>query len=359
MGKYSAEIFVGMDVSDKNVEIFVLKGAREDGEGAKIVNSHESLSEFARIFHEPSKVKIALETGAHSTWMAEQLIEDGFSVVVADARQLRMIWKSEKKSDARDAEMLARILRADPKLLGAVSLKDKTSRASLALIKARDCLVKTRTKIINTVRGVLKSEGILSSAITVDNFGKNVLEIVPEELFSALAGLVAEVRNIESLIRDYDKKTAALCRDSEPCKRVSQIKGVGPLTSAIFVLTIEDAERFKSGQRLASYLGLVPRRDQSGETDKQLPITKSGSKILRWTLIQAANYILGPFGDKDCDLRKFGERIASRGGKNSRKKAKVAVARKLAVLMLKLWKTGEKYDPQHSQRKKSAAKKAA
>jgi transposase len=170
---------------------------------------------------------------------------------------------------------------------------------------------------------------------------------------------VEQIAKLDAELKNYDKQLARMMKAFDGCKEVSQIKGVGPVTSLSFVLTLGDPGRFQNGERLASYIGLAPRRDQSGETDKQCHISKAGSTLLRRNLVQAAHYVMGPFGDKDCDLRKFGERIAARGGKSAKRRAVVAVARKLAVLMLKLWKSREEYDPQWSKRKERPRKDMA
>jgi len=348
MGKYNTGLFVGMDVSDKNIKVYTLTGREEVGAKADVANTRESLNAFAASFPEPSKVRIAMETGGHSNWLADFLRSKKLDVTVADARKLRAIWGSEQKCDDRDAEMLARLLRADPKLLNSVKVKDREARDALTMVKARDCLAGLRTKLINTIRGLLKSEGVSSSEIDAGSFGVKVRQIVPKTLLGALKPLIDEIVRLDSSLKDFDKKILRLRKEFEGCEAVSQIKGVGPVTSLTFTLTVGDPERIKSGGRLASYIGLVPRRNQSGETDRQCHITKAGSLLLRKYLVQAAHYVMGPFGDRDCDLRRFGERIAARGGKNAKRRAIVAVARKLAVLMLKLWKTGGEYDPQFS-----------
>jgi transposase len=359
MGKYSAELFVGMDVSDKSVEIYILPKDAEEGKSLKVKNDQRSLTAFAESFVRPSSVKLALETGTHSSWQAELFRGKGIETVVANARDLRMIWASDKKDDREDAKKLARLLRADPKLLHGVEVKAKGRRDALAVVKARDCLSRCRTKLINTVRGLLKSEGVDSSEIKAAGFGSKASALIPAELKAALDPLVAQISNLDFELKSYDKQLARMMKEFDGCTEVSQIKGVGPVTSIAFVLTVGEADRFQNGERLASYVGLTPKRDQSGETDKQCHISKTGSKLLRRNLVQAAHYIMGPFGDKDCDLRKFGERIAARGGKNAKKRAVVAVARKLVVLMLKLWKSRGKYEPQYSKRKERPRKDKA
>ena len=146
-------------------------------------------------------------------------------------------------------------------------------------------------------------------------------------------------------IKKFDKQIEHICTEQYPeTELLRGIKGVGPLTALAFILTLEDPTRFDKSRQVGCFLGLTPRRDQSGETDKQLRITKAGNPYLRRLLVGSAQYILGPFGE-DCNLRKFGLRLASRGGKNAKRRAVVAVARKLAVLMHRLWQHGLIYDP--------------
>ena len=116
------------------------------------------------------------------------------------------------------------------------------------------------------------------------------------------------------------------------------------MTALAYLLTLEEPGRFEQSRSVGAYVGLTPRRDQSGQTDKQLRITQCGDGYLRQLLVTSSHYILGPFGP-DSDLRRYGLRIAERGGKNAKKRAVVAVARKLAVLLHHLWKTGVDYEP--------------
>jgi transposase len=136
-----------------------------------------------------------------------------------------------------------------------------------------------------------------------------------------------------------------LCQEHYPeTHHLRQVSGVGPITALAYVLTLDDPDRFRKSREVAPALGLVPKRDQSGDRDPQLRITKTGDSYLRRLLVGSAQYILGPFGP-DCDLRRWGLKLAQRGGKNAKKRAVVAVARKLAVLLHHLWVTGEVYDP--------------
>ena len=241
--------------------------------------------------------------------------------------------------------MLARIARFDPQLLYPIRHRGKDAQVDLAVIKARETLMKSRSALISHCRGIVKSFGQRISQCDAGTFHRRLEAEMPEELRIALSPLVDTLRYLTAQIRDYDREIDALCQNKYPeTQRMRQIRGVGPVTALTFALTLEDASRFKNSRSVGPYLGLVPKRDQSGETDKQLGITKAGNEYLRTLLVNCAQYILGPFGE-DCDLRRFGEKLAARGGKNAKKRAIVAIARKTAVLMHYLWKTGDEYKP--------------
>ena len=155
------------------------------------------------------------------------------------------------------------------------------------------------------------------------------------------------LNELTTQIKQFDKSISEIAETKYPqAKWIQQIHGVGPITSLCFVLHIEDPNRFAAKKRrdVGAYLGLVPRRDQSGQTDKQLPISKAGNSYLRTLLVQSAQYILGHFGP-DCDLRRHGLKLAARGGKAAKKRAIIAVARKLSVIMLSLWQNQSEYQP--------------
>ena len=337
------KIYFGLDISQKTIEIFSLIGEKSVAFG-KISNNQNSLTEFFNKIPAPAaSVTIALETGTHSAWISRLLEERGYEVIVAHARDLAFIYKGDKKSDRIDAEKLARVARADKKLLHPVKLIDKNRQEDLLAIKARDLLVKERTCIVNAIRGFLRSFGIDDTEYTLDTLNKMYLKL-PKEIRFNLKGLFSTLTALTSCIKEYDKRIEKLAKKYPETEILQQIKGVGPLIALSFALIIGEADRFSS-KECASYIGLVPKRDQSGDVDKQLGISKCGNKLLRRLLIQGAQYIMGPFGE-DCDLRDFGNRIAQRGGSIARKKAKVAVARKLAVTMLALWRNPVvKYDP--------------
>ena len=150
---------------------------------------------------------------------------------------------------------------------------------------------------------------------------------------------------VSDCIQVYDERIEKLGREKYGhTELLRQVKGVGPLTSLAYVLTLENPDRFAKSRDVGPYLGLVPKQEESGDSQPQLGISKAGDVMLRRLLVGSAHYILGPFGP-DTDLRRYGLRLCERGGKNAKKRAAVAVARKLAVLLHRLWISGEVYEP--------------
>lgn len=244
--------------------------------------------------------------------------------------------------------MLAMICRLEPRLLWPVRHRNLNAHNDLEVIKARDILVQSRTKLINHVRSVIKGFGERLPKCSSASFSTRVYEQIPKPLLPALRPLLDTVANITVRIRHLDQQIDCLTSERYPeAQALHQVKGVGPVTALTYILTIEDPHRFTKSRMVGPYLGLTPRRDQSGATDKQLRITKAGNVYLRKLLVGCAHYIMGPFGP-DSDLKRHGMAIAARGGKNARRRAVVAVARKLSVLLHRLWVSGEKYDPLHA-----------
>jgi transposase len=215
----------------------------------------------------------------------------------------------------------------------------------LSLLRSRESLVKARTQLVNHTRGMVKGFGVRLPQCSTESFARKVREELPAALCPALMPVLDSIQDLSQRIRSYDQEIERLAAEEYPeTKTMRQIKGVGALTALAFVLTLEDPRRFSTSREVGACLGLVPRRDQSGDHDPERHITKTGDAYLRRLLIGSAQYILGPFG-QDSRLRRWGLRLAERGGKNAKKRAAVAVARKLAVLLHKLWVTGEDYLP--------------
>jgi transposase len=344
---------IGMDLGDKSHEVYVLN---QDGERVlqdQVVNTKVAIRKF---FTPYKGALVVIEAGTHSAWVSRELEALGCEVLVGNPRKLRAIWSSERKSDVRDAEMLARIGRMDRKLLYPIHHRGKEAQQDLAVLKARDMLVRSRVHLVGHVRSTVKTMGERLPSWSTECFASKAKDALPPELVPALLPMLEEIASMTERIRAYDKKIASLIKQRHPdANRLNQVPGVGPVTSLTYVLSLEDAGRFKKSRTVGAYLGMAPRRDQSGQTDKQLRITKTGDNSLRRLLVGCAQYILGPFGE-DCELQRFGRKIATRGGKNAKRRAAVAVARKLSVLLHRLWVSGETYDPEYqTNRKKKAA----
>lgn len=329
-------------MGDKNHKAVSLSEIGEVLEQVEVACTPEAVREF--LAKRPGAL-LAIETGTHCRWVCHVAEELGHEVLVGNARKLRMIWGSSRKNDWNDAEMLARVARADRKLLAPVTLRDGDSQSLLRLVKSRDVLVRCRTAIVNQVRGFCKAEGARLGKCSSESFVRRKFDL-PEAVRAVAAPLFDALEEIGRKVALYDKMISeSLVRiRREESEVLMSVDGVGPVTTAAFLACVGDPATFSSARDAGPYFGLVPRQDQSGETDRQKRISKEGNEVVRRLLVTCANYIMGPFG-KDCDLRRHGLKIAERGGKNARRRAKVAVARKLAVTMLSMLRNKSMYRP--------------
>jgi len=265
---------------------------------------------------------------------------------VANPRKIPLIYREKNKSDDKDAQKLARLGRFDPELLSPIKHRSLDTHTDLSVIKARDTLVRARASLVNVVRSTVKAFGErLPSGGSTDAFPKKAVPLIPVPLRKSLMPLLDTVSQLTETIRGYDRQIDELSEKKYPETGVlKQVAGVGALTALTYVLVIEDPNRFRKSRTVGAFLGCTPRRDQSGEVDKDLPITKAGNRLMRRLLVSAAHYILGRRGP-DTDLKRYGQRLLARGGSAAKKRAVVAVARKLAVLLHRLWVTGEVYEP--------------
>ncbi len=344
-------ITIGMDLGDKFHIAVVFDGEGNELETAKVTNTKIGVSNFFKLY---KSAKVAMEAGTHSPWISRLLDEMGLTVYVGNPRKLRLIWDSTDKSDTRDARILGMVCRVEPRLLHPLHHRGSQAQADLATIKSRNMLVKSRTQLINHIRGIIKANGDRLPKCSSTSFAKRCETLVPSELRPALKFLFKTISHLNEQIAELGHQMDKLSIERYPeTQYLRQVTGVGPITALCFVLTIEDPSRFAKSRQIGPFLGLTPRQDQSGEIDKQLPITKAGNTYLRQLLVGSAHYIMGPFGP-DSSLRLHGLSIALRGGKNAKKRAVVAVARKLAVLLHRLWVTGEEYQPFYGMDKKVA-----
>jgi transposase len=343
-----------MDIGDRYSKVCVVDEV--DGEVVVVEETRirTKQADVARYFGFREPMVVAMEVGTHSPWMSRMIRESGHEVIVANARKLRFIFDNDQKCDDADAEAIARVARADRKLLHPLEHRPEEDAAAMSLLRSREALVRTRTALINHVRGTVKSNGERMPGCASYRFHK-LADALPAGLTSSLGPVMAAIEVVNEQIKELDRKIEQVSRESYPETEVlRQVPGVGPIIALMFVLVIADPERFRHARSAGPYLGMVPRRDQSGDNDPQLRIAKTGNPYLRRLLVSAAHYILGPFGP-DSDLRRHGMKIAERGGKRAKKRAAVAVGRKLAVLLLTLLKTGEDYKPLRQANRKVGA----
>ena len=333
---------LGLDLGDRTHYVCVLDATGEMVREGTLPNTRPAL---AKLLADYPRATVALEAGTHSPWISRYLTDLGAQVIVANPRKLHAISKNERKSDRRDAQMLARLARVDPALLHPIQHGTAQAQHDLLGLKLRDALVRTRVSLINAIRFTLKSLGHPMRNPSSESFHKTVLADVPADCRPVIQPLVTVLVQVTEQIKGMERDLVQRSKKEYPAtQRLQQIAGVGPLTALCFVLKIGDPQRFSRGRDVGAYLGLCPRRDQSGGTDKQLRISKCGDGLLRRLLVSAAHYVLGPFGPP-CALREHGQRLAGTGSAREKKRAIIAVARKLAVLLLSLWKHGTDYEP--------------
>jgi len=346
------QLTIGLDLGDRASHYCILNEAGEVILESKLATAPKGIEEvFSRI----PRSRIALETGTHSPWVSRQLTQLKHEVIVAHARNVRLIGESSRKDDQLDARMLARLARIDPGLLGPVRHRSAKAQIHLTVIRARAALVSTRTALVNAARGLTKSYGQRLRKCGTEQMNRETAQGLSQELRDALDPLLGEIESLNERIAEYDKRIERIAKEVYPQVAVlKQVKGVGPLIALTFVLTLDDPHRFRRSRDVGCFLGLRPGRRNSGMSEPQLHISKEGDRYLRTLLVQGAHYILGPFGE-DSDLRRWGLKLAERGGKNAKKRAVVAVARKLAVLLHKLWVSGEVYEPLRNNHKVETA----
>jgi transposase len=336
------QLTIGLDLGDRWSFYCVLNERGEVLREGKLPTTPEAMK---RTFEKFPVSRIALETGTHSPWISRLLTELRHEVIVAHAQKVQFITKSSRKDDRHDAWTLARLARIDPELLGPVRHRSAQAQIHLTVIRARAELVSARTALINAARGLAKSYGERLPKRGSQQVGRELAAQLSTALREVLEPLLQGVESLNERIREYDQRIEQIAQDVYPeVALLKQVKGVGTQIALTYILTIDDPYRFSKSREVACFLGLRPGRRNSGQSEPQKGISKEGDRYLRTMMVQGAHYILGPFGE-DSDLRRWGLKLAERGGKNAKKRAVVAVARKLAVLLHRLWVGGEVYEP--------------
>jgi transposase len=333
---------VGVDLGDQWSHYCILGLEGETLAEGQLRTTQEDIAEF---FQALNAARVVFEVGTHSPWVQDVICGCGHEVLVANPRLMEGSKRRKRKNDRIDANKLARLGRVDPKSLHPIQHRSREVRQDLVVLRARAALVAARTELINATRGLVKSMGKRLPKSSSPSFAQKAEEAVPVEIREALLPLVRMAAALSECIQGYDEKIEKLGGEKyEHTALLRQVKGVGPITALAYVLTLENPDRFGKSRDVGPYLGLVPKQEDSGESQPQLGISKTGDTMLRKLLVGSAHYILGPFGP-DTDLRRYGLRLCERGGQNAKKRAAVAVARKLAVLLHCLWVSGEVYEP--------------
>lgn len=325
---------VGLDLGDRFIHYCVLNREGEVIEEGRMQNSESALRKH---FAEESVMRIAMEAGTHSPWVSRLVKRWGHQVVVANPRKIRAITGSESKNDRNDAEQLARFAAFDPKLLCPIEHRSEQRQQDLNLIHARATLVRARTMIINVVRGLVKSAGGRLPSCSTESFAERTRAAIPATLSEVTMPLVKQVGLLTDQIGLMDKQIDKLDKKYPEISLLRSAPGVGPVVAACYVLTLDSPNVLGDNRQAGAFLGLRPAQSQSGGSDPQRRITKTGNNYLRSLLVQSAQYILGRHGS-DSALRRWGLKLASSGGKRGKKRAIVAVARKLAVILHSMWR---------------------
>ncbi|HEY6845463.1 MAG TPA: IS110 family transposase [Terracidiphilus sp.] len=326
---------VGLDLGDRFIHYCVLNQEGEVMEEGRMQNSESVLDKH---FAGESVMRIAMEAGTHSPWVSRLLKRLGHQVLVANPRKIRAITGSESKNDRNDAELLARFAAYDPKLLSPIEHRSQQRQQDLNLLCARSTLVRARTMIVNVVRGLVKSAGGRLPSCSTESFAKRVAGSIPTPLGEVCLPLLKQIGQLTAQIDRMDKQIEQLARKYSEISVLKTVPGVGPVVAACYVLTLDRPDVLGDNRQAGAFLGLRPRQSQSGDSDPQRRISKTGNSYLRSLLVQSAQYILGRFGP-DSALRRWGLKLAASGGKRGKKRALVAVARKLAVMLHSMWRS--------------------
>lgn len=342
---------VGIDLGDKTSQYSVQDIGGEEIEAGKVCTSKEGLTKhFAGL----SRRRFIIEAGAQSTWVRAHLEAMGHEVIVANPRQVPGITRSTQKSDPKDAHKLAMYGRVDVRIVHPIQPRSLETQQDRATLRAREGLVRVRTKLINMVRGLSKAMGERLPKCGAEQFAGRVREVLVAGLRPSLIPVLDTIEELNRQIEVVDERIEQLGREKYPeTARLQQVWGVGRRTALCFVLSLEDPHRLDKSRAAGVVVGLGPKKSQSGESDPQLGISKTGDRQLRWLLVECAQRVVSKRAP-DSDLKRWGLKLCERGGKNAKKRAMVAVARKLAVLLHKLWRSGETYDPLYNSKRQTA-----
>jgi transposase len=338
---------IGLDLGDRNSRYCILDEAGEVVSEDQLPTNKTGLNS---LFGKMASSRVAMEVGTHSPWVSRHIASLGHEVIIANPHKVKLITQSVRKNDRIDARQLARLARVDPKLLSPIRHRGEAAQADLAVIRARAGLVEARTQLINCARGTAKPIGERLKPCDADQVKEALAEGLSAAVRMAIEPLLKTVEAISQQLAVYDEKIEEIAKRYPEVKLLTQVYGVGTLIGLTYILTIEDAQRFEHSRDVGAFLGMQPKQRDSGNSQPQLGISKTGDRLLRSLLVQGAHCILRK-GAPDSDLRS--------GGKNAKRRIIVAVARKLAVLLHRLWVTGEVYEPLYNRKAMQKAKTKA
>ena len=338
----ASHLTIGLDLGDSTSEVCVLDREQEVLEQGKLLTDPESFRGFLGRY---PGATVVFEVGSQSRWVQPLARKAGAKAIAADPRQLRLITESRKKTDQRDAYVLARAGQGMPELLCPVEHRSEQVHADLSLMRTQELLVQQRTRLVQRIRGMVKASGHKLGSCTATYFFRQARPQIPDHLKVACAPLFVVLETIHEQLKEITRQARKMVKERYPeVERLMTVCSIGQKTALTLRLTIEDPRRIRGTRNIGAYLGLTPRKKESGNSAPQLGITKAGDRHLRRLLVLCAHHLLGHFG-KDCRLRRWGLKLCERGGVNAKKRAIVAVARKLAIHLLAIWKSGEDYDP--------------
>jgi transposase len=331
---------IGCDLGDRETTICTLSAEGKVTQRAQVKTDRDSLM---RWFRSRPKAHVVMEVGTHSPWISGLAQASGHRVTVINPHEFKLISDSRRKCDQEDAELLARAVRADLGLVRPVAHRSEKTRADLTLLRTRDLLVRERTKLVSHVRGTLKSFGVKPGTSSPETFHERVAPFVPEPLKLALEPVLNHLAQLGQTLKRLDEGVEQTAKKHEKVvELLSSVPRVGTLTALTFCLVVEDPRRFKKSRDLGAYVGLAPARRQSGDSEAQLGISKAGDSLLRRMLVQCAHQMMFK-NAPDSALKRWGVAKAKSGGKNGKKRMAVALARKVAVVLHRIWVTGESF----------------
>jgi transposase len=328
------ELYVGMDVSLKETSICVVDGKGEIQCEGTVISEPSTIADFLRS-KAPGAVCIGLETGPTTTWLWHELRALDFPIICIDARHAKAFLSTQiNKSDRNDAYGVARIMQCG--WYKEVQVKSLPCHEIRAVLNSRALLVKIKRDLENQIRGLLKNLGLIIGKAGGNAFHRRAEELIGEHglLQDAVRPLLGVRETVRREIASLTRKLLALARDNEESRRLMTVPGIGPITAMAFCAAIDEPSRFRRSRSVGAYFGLTPRRYASGEVDWTGRISKRGDTMVRTYLFEAAGVLLTRV-PQWCKLKAWGHRLWKRIGF---KKAKIAVARKLAVILHRMWR---------------------